>query len=452
MIGLRRPAVTLAPEAAHVYEKQEKTDDQNAFLAMELTLRVGELMLAGGEPAERVERAIIHLGQVYGLPRCEANVTLAAISISYLPGHGKPPVTGERMVRWRRANFTRLVEVQQLVNAADAGELTIDEAMEQLRKIIAAKAPYPAWLMNISLALIGAAGALLVGGRYYAVTAAFFATLAGDRAGAWLGRRGVAEFFQVAVAASIGSLVSVILVALDPDVLGGTVVIGVVIALIPGRALVASLQDGIAGDYMTGTVRMVEAMFIIAAILSGVGFTIYLGSRAGAPISLDNLPFAELATRPGPLIAAGLISAAFAVYVLTPPKWLLPVTLGGMAAWVIFIRMLQMNVPGAAATLVATIALGIAGTAVARTSNVPPLVVVVPCIAPLLPGTLMYRGLLELTNEHADKGVLTLAEALATAMALGAGLILGAEILRAIRPVGDHAARVIRPVTKRVRR
>ncbi|GAB3686420.1 hypothetical protein GCM10027589_55170 [Actinocorallia lasiicapitis] len=430
----------------------EKTEDVTSYLAMELTLRVGELMLAGGESADRVERAIIHLGQVYGLPRVEANVTLAAISVSFLPGFGRPPVTGERMVRRRRANYTRLVEIQRLVDEAEAGRMTLDQATERLRKIIAARAAYPNWLITGSLAMIGGAGAVLVGGRFWAAVAAFCATLLGDRTSDWLARRGVAEFFQVGVGAAIGALVAVLLVALDAPVSSGAVVIGVVIALIPGRALVASLQDGIAGDYMTGTVRLVETMFIISAILAGVGFTIYLGSRSGVPISLDNLPTAQLSNRAAPVLAAGVMSAALAVYVLTPRNWVPVAAVGGMAGWIVFVLLLETKLAAAAATLVVTTMLGLVGTGCARARDVPPLVAVIPCVTPLLPGTLMYRGLLEVTTDHANSGVLSLVEAVSTALALGAGVILGAEILRAIIPVRDRAVRVMLPVTRRVRR
>ncbi|MEO5877628.1 MAG: threonine/serine exporter family protein [Streptosporangiaceae bacterium] len=431
----------------------EAPDDSAAeYGALELALRVGELMLAGGEAAERVERAILHLTQVYGLPRCEANVTLAAISVSYLPGHGRPPVTGERMVRKRRADFTRLVEVHRLVVRAEHGDLTLMQAKDRLHAITAGRAPYPDWVLHGALALIGGAGAVLVGGRLWAALAAFTATLLGDRAGDWLGRRGVAEFFQVAVAAAIGSLMSVALVASGTGLYAGAVIIGVVIALIPGRALVASLQDGIAGDYMTGSVRLVEALFIISAILSGVGFTIYVATRLGVQVSLEHLPYAKVTTQPAPLLASGVIAAAFAVYVVAPLRWVLTAVLGGMASWTIFVLLLDHQVAAAAATLVATIALGIFGTAYARIHGIPPVVAVLPCVAPLMPGTLMYRGLLETTTGHADQGALILVEAISTALALGAGVIIGAEILRAFVPVSDRAKRVMFPVTRRVRR
>ncbi|WP_255685136.1 threonine/serine exporter ThrE family protein [Actinocorallia sp. API 0066] len=410
---------------------------------MELALRVGELMLAGGESAESVERAVMGFGRAFGMPvRSEVNVTLSAISVSYLPGHGKPPVTGERTIRRRVADFTRLVEVDRLTAEAVAGRLTIEEASERLRKIIADPGPYPWWAHAPALAVLAGAGAVLVGGGALSALAAFAATLLGDRAAARLGSRGVSEFLQTAVAACIAATLAALLVWLDVDVAAGAVIIGVVIALIPGRALVASMQDGIAGDYVTGSIRLIEALFIIAAILSGVGFTIYVAARLGVPISLEHLPLARLAERSS-ILAAGVISAAFAVHVIAPPAWVAPAALGGMVSWTIFTWLLRGDVAAAAAALVATLVVGLFMTALARYRGVPPVVAVVPCVAPLMPGTLMYRGLLEVTTDHTETGLVTLVEAVSTALALGAGVILGGEFLRVIRPVRVTAAKVI---------
>ncbi|ROO88820.1 uncharacterized membrane protein YjjP (DUF1212 family) [Actinocorallia herbida] len=431
---------------------QERTEEQAAYLAMELALRVGELMLAGGESAESVERAVSLFGRALGMPaRSEVNVTLSAISVSYLPGHGRPPVTGERTIRRRVPDFTRVVAVDRLVAETERGEMTIEEAAEGLRRIISGPGPYPWWVHAPTLAVLAGAGAVLVGGGFLSALGAFGATLAGDRVAARLGARGVSEFLQTAFAAALAATLAALLVWLDAEVRAGAVIIGVVIALIPGRALVASLQDGIAGDYVTGSIRLIEALYIIAAILSGVGFTIYVAARLGVPISLEHLPLARL-TAGSSVIAAGVISAAFAVHVVVPPPWVAPAAVGGMVSWTLFTHLLRQDVAAPAATLLATLVVGLFMTALARYRGVPPIVAVVPCVAPLMPGSLMYRGLLEMTTGHTQTGLVTLIEALSTALALGAGVILGGELLRAIRPVQLTAAQLLSPVARRSRR
>jgi len=60
----------------------------------------------------------------------------------------------------------------------------------------------------------------------------------------------------------------------------------------------------------------------------------------------------------------------------------------------------------------------------------------------------MYRGMLEIASGDPGTGVLTLVDALSTALAIGAGVILGGEILRALT-LGDLARRALRPTRTR---
>ncbi|WP_019634448.1 threonine/serine ThrE exporter family protein [Actinomadura atramentaria] len=413
----------------------------DAYATLDLALRVGELMLAGGETAEAVDLAMRRLTRAYGLPHTEIDVTLAAVALSYRPRGGRPPVTAERRVRRRLPDYGRLLAVHELVEAAAARALPLAAARFALGDVIGRPAGYPGWALAGALSLLGAAGAALVGGGAVAMAAAFVATLLGDRTGAWLGRRGVADFFQAAVAAAIGTLVSVALVWSGAGVRPEGVIVGVVIAHIPGRALVVSMQDGIAGDLVTGTTRLVEVLFTITAILSGIGGVVYAAARFGAPVSLGDLPRAPSSLALPQTLGAALIAAAFAVYHLVPRRYLPVAAAGGVLVWWTYAELRHLDLPAAPATAVAATLVGVAGTALARRRGIPALVLVTPCIAPLMPGSLMYRGMLQLTTGSAPRGVLILVEAMATALAIGAGVYVGAELLRLVRP----ARRVLRP-------
>ena len=63
---------------------------------LDLTLRIGELLLAGGEGAEDVEAAMFAVCRSYGLDRCEPNVTFTLLAISYQPSLVDDPVTASR--------------------------------------------------------------------------------------------------------------------------------------------------------------------------------------------------------------------------------------------------------------------------------------------------------------------------------------------------------------------
>ena len=83
---------------------------------LDLTLRIGELLLAGGEGAEDVEAAMFAIAGSYGLDRCEPTVTFTLLSITYQPSLVDDPVTANRTVRRRGTDYTRLAAVFRLVD------------------------------------------------------------------------------------------------------------------------------------------------------------------------------------------------------------------------------------------------------------------------------------------------------------------------------------------------
>ncbi|WP_433239895.1 threonine/serine ThrE exporter family protein [Streptosporangium sp. CA-135522] len=430
---------------------EQAPPQRDFYRAMALALRVGELLLGSGEGTETVTGAMRRITNAYGVPHCEADVNLSVITLSHVPVDGGVPVTAERRVRRRLPDYDRLIAVHGMVKESSGGSIPLDAAEVRLREITRRVPVYPNWVLITALALIASSASILVGGGVVVAVAAFVATVLGDRASAWLARRGVAEFFQLAVAAMLGSLVAVLMIWIDAPVQASAVVVGAVVALLPGRPMVACVQDGIAGEYVTATARLFEVFFILTAVISGIGVTLYAAFRLGVPLSVENVPAAPLVIRPEQLLGAIGLTLSFAVALLVPPRHLLPAALGGGMVWVVFVQLYSWQVPVILATAVSAAFVGLFGNAYARRAQVPSMVVTIPAIGSLLPGTALYRGMLEATLGHANEGLASLLQALSTALALGAGVILGAEILRAVTG-SDLARRVRRPAARRPRR
>ncbi|MEV0583285.1 threonine/serine exporter family protein [Nonomuraea sp. NPDC050310] len=417
--------------------------------AIALALRVGELLLGSGEATERVGGAMRLITHAYGLRNVEVDVNLSALTLSQVPEDGRPATTAERRVRRRQPDYDRLIAVHDLVGDITAKELTLAETAERLREITRRVPVYPGWVVTCALALIAASAAVLIGGGVTVAAAAFVATVLGDLASAWLSRRGVAEFFGLALAASFGAILAVLLIWQDVRVTTSAVVVGAVIALLPGRPLVACVQDGIAGEYVTATARLTEIVFIVTAVVSGIGTTLVVAVKLGVQISVENVPTAPLSLNAPQLIGALGVSLTFAVALLVPPRHLLAGALGGLLIWTVFVLLRSTEIPALLATSIASAVVGLIGTAYARLVNVPAMVFVIPAIGPLLPGTVLYRGMLELSLGELSNGTLHLIEAMSIALSLGAGVILGGEVLRAFR--GRDLARRIRPASRRTR-
>lgn len=420
--------------------------------ALDLVLRVGELLLASGETTERVNEAMLSLAVAYEIPRCEVQVTLTSLLVSAHPGKGAVPVTGSRAIRRRTPAYWRLTALHQLVQDASIGMLELDEAHKKLAEIKQGRAPYPAWLMVVSLGLIAASGSVLAGGGPLVATTAFIATLFGDRTAAALARRGIAEFFQLTVAAAIGAAAAALVVAMGSPAHAATVVTGAILALLPGRPLVASIQDGITGDLISAGARILEVFFMIAAIVAGLGVVVYAAVNLDVPIDVKHLPTPAAELRPVAVMAAAAISVTFAISLAAPRAVLTAAALGGAMIWVLYVLARVWHVPPVLAAAVAATVVGTLANWLARRYRQPVMPYVVPAIGPLLPGMALYRGMVELNTGSPNSGVLSLIGAISVALALGAGVNLGGEFIRAFQRVGLGASgRWARPAAHRTR-
>jgi uncharacterized membrane protein YjjP (DUF1212 family) len=443
---------------SHHDELDDEAEPQPDARAIDLILRVGELMLASGEGTEAVSDAMLSLSVAFELPRTEVSVTFTAISVSCHPGAGHTPVTGERVVRRRTLDYFRVHELHRLVQDAAIGQLELDEALQRLRAIKRAAPPYTNWFVVVGFGLIAASASVMMGGGPLVATAALLATVLGDRASVFLARRGIAEFYHMAAAAAIAATIGVGLLWVDSwadvGVHAAAVITGNIMALLPGRPLVSSLQDGISGFYVSAGARLLEVFFTLGAILSGVGAVAYVAVRLGVDMDLENLPAADTSLpNLAVLLGAAGIAMAFAVSLSVPPRLLATIGAMGVLIWVIYAgARTWLEVPPVVATLAGAIVIGVIGHGLARRSRRPALPYIIPAIAPLLPGSILYRGLLELSTGDALNGLLSLSEAVAVGLALGAGANLGGELVRAFQRGGlAGAGRRGRPAARRTR-
>ncbi|AQZ69457.1 putative membrane protein [[Actinomadura] parvosata subsp. kistnae] len=423
--------------------------DADANRAVSLTLRIGELLLASGESTENVTNAMRAIARTYGVRRIEADVNLSALTLSNVPDDGSMPVTAERRVRRREPDFARLVALHDLVGEITGRTLPLTMGRRRLQEIARQARAHPRWVGAAAPALVAASAAVLTGGGPVVALAAFIATLLGDRAGTWLARRGVAEFFQTAVAAAVGTAAAVLMIWQQVPVQASAIVVGAVIALLPGRPLVACVQDGIAGEYVTATARLSEVVFIVAAVLSGIGIVLTVAVKAGVRITVDDAPTAPLSLAVPQLIGALMLGLTFAVALRVPPKHTPPAALGGVVIWTAYVCLRWLDWPAVLATAVAAAVIGLMGSIYANRVRVPPIVFVIPAIGPLLPGSVMFRGMLKLNLGDVLGGTHYLIEALSTALAIGAGAILGIDVLRALGR--RDIRRRIRPAARRTR-
>ncbi|GAB3116381.1 threonine/serine exporter family protein [Streptomyces calidiresistens] len=418
-----------APEPPASAEREEQGGPPVPRI-LDLTLRIGELLLASGEGAEDVETAMFAIAHAYGLDRCEATVTFTLISVTHQPSLVDDPVSLSRIVRRRGTDYTRLAAVFRLVDDITAGSVTLEEAYGRLADIRRNRHPFTKWQLTAAAGLLAGSASVLVGGGWMVFILAALGAVIGDRLAWLLAARGLPEFYQFVAAATGPAAVGVATAALQPGLVRAAAVItGGLFALFPGRAMVAGVQDGLTGYYITASARMLEVMYLIAGIVIGVLAILYIGETSGVTLNPEalytqNRPVVQL-------LAAMALTLAFCVMLQQDRRTLPAAILNGGVAWLMFGALHDVGgISPFAATLVGAGMVGLFGQLLARHRLTSALPYVTAAIGPLLPGSALYFGLLGLAQGSIATGGQHLLRAATLSLAIAIGVNLGSEIAR----------------------
>ncbi|GAB2980627.1 threonine/serine exporter family protein [Nocardioides montaniterrae] len=412
---------------------------------LDLSLRVGEVLLSNGAGAADVTATMRVIAQAYGVRNPHVDVTFTQLAMSAASEGDEPPLIQIRGVTKREIDYEDLTQVDHLVRDIAAGRIDVAEARGRVARLVSSGHQRPRWAVTIGWGLMCAGIGLQLGGTPIGIATALVAGVAIDRLQIVLGR-GRLPFFYQQVA---GGIVATLLAALATRTVdhwvhldASAVVSANIMMLLSGIGFMGAIQDALTGFYVTGAARILEAILATAGVIAGVTGGLSVASAVG----LDLPPLVPARTDLTGIgvgaLGAGIGAAAFGFATYAALRTLLPIALlgGGALAISDAITLHDFAVPWA--TAVAAFAVGLVSFAVSGRLKVPPLVVVVPAVVPMLPGLSIYKGLALLgasQDPHAAQGLLAMVTAASIAIALAAGVILGEYVAQ---PVAREARRV----------
>ncbi|MGH3632360.1 MAG: threonine/serine ThrE exporter family protein [Sciscionella sp.] len=408
------------------------------YLAMELALRIGEVLMSSGAGAADATATIIAVTSAYGLPTCEVDVIFTSISVCCHRGTELAPITTQRVVRNRGLDYTRLLGVEDLVRRITRGKVRIYDALGELDKITNAPHPYPRWTATAAWAGLAASIALLIGGNALVASIAAIITALVDRIGRVLNRYGLPAFFQQVVGgalATAGALV-VVYTGLFSDAanLQPALVIGAAITvLLSGLSVVSTVQDAITGYNVTAAGRSVEIGLTSAGLIAGVVLALNIAVAVFGLPKLQPVPSVSLQLLSISALTGAAAAGFFALASYATVRTILVASLAGALGAAVY-RSLQLAGLGPITSAgVAAAVVGFAGGTLARRLRIPPVILAVSGLTPLLPGLSTYRALYDLAVTHSSRGLAELTTAIAIALALGAGVVLGEYLAQPVR-------------------
>jgi uncharacterized membrane protein YjjP (DUF1212 family) len=393
------------------------------YESLDLALRIGEILLSSGAGAADVTATMLAVTRACGVRDVSADVTFVDLSLHHQPAVDQPAAVRVRRVTQRQVDYADLTEVDQTVADLVEGRITREEARDQVARIVSTGPLRRRWVVTLGWGVMGTGVALTLGGGVVVCVLAFLAACAIDVTKQQLSRLRIPSFYEQAAGGFVATLIAVSASATALEVNPSRVVTAGIVMLLAGVGLMGATQDAMTGFPITASARLINASLDTVGIIAGVAAGLTFGEVVGVSIE-DFKPGASgLATVGVTVVGASLAAAGFAFASYAPLRSLVAVGVVGALGQSVETSVVGAEVGKTWGSAAAAVTIGAVCYLVAGRFRVPPLVVVVPAIVPLLPGLQIYRGLALLAQ--GQDGVLQLASALGTAMALAAGVILG---------------------------
>jgi uncharacterized membrane protein YjjB (DUF3815 family) len=145
------------------------------------------------------------------------------------------------------------------------------------------------------------------------------------------------------------------------------------------------------------------------------------------------------------VLAAMVVSGAFAVSAYAGPRAALFSTLTGGLGWLTYLGAIHVDMGTVAANSLAALVAGFVSQLLASRLRVPALALTMAGIVPLLPGLVVYQGLFEIvrrtSGDGLSTGLTTLLVAAGIGMGLAAGVSMGTYLARPLRAGSDRGER-----------
>ena len=246
---------------------------------LHIASRAGQIVLESGGETYRVQETISRIGLALGMKEAESFVVPTGIQVSFTGPQGDTLSLVRRIAR-RTIDLNRVRLVNNMARRIERGGMPLEEIEAELSRIAGSRG-YGPFLQVLCGAIVAAFFARLFGGGWADFSAAFVAGAAVRASCFFLGSR-LNDFSLSAIGGALAALFALAAVHLGLASSPDRIIIGVIMLLVPGIAVVNAVRDALAGDLVAGASRAVEAFVIAVGIAVGVAMVLkFLNGAAG---------------------------------------------------------------------------------------------------------------------------------------------------------------------------
>lgn len=405
---------------------------------LDLALMAGHILLENGAEIYRVEETIDRICEYYGVNSENAFVLSNGIFLtagnareSFFAKVQHIPVSG--------THLNKVAAVNQLSREIVEGKHTIQDAyriLEEIRTMPGKKR----WMQTLASGVGSAAFCIFFGGTFGDSLAAFAAGICLYLYVLWLS---VPHLSKIVGNIGGGALVTVVCCLLYLMGVGENLnfmMIGTIMPLVPGVAFTNSIRDVADGDYISGSVRMLDALlvFFCIAIGVGIGFSLIslvpgsgtlqemgqLAESSGSGAMGDIEMFGQLVKE---ILSAVVGTVSFSVLFGVPREYYPYCGFIGGAGWLVYC-LAELFLPGSGPCFAATAVVILLSRTAAVMKRCPVTIFLIAGIFPLVPGAGVYWTVYHIVMEELFLAVSTGYSAMKEAIAIVMGIVFVFEL------------------------
>jgi len=405
---------------------------------LDLALMAGHILLENGAEIYRVEETIDRICGYYGVNSENAFVlsngiflTAGSARESFFAKVQHIPVSG--------THLNKVAAVNQLSREIVEGKHTIQDAyriLEEIRTMPGKKR----WMQTLASGVGSAAFCIFFGGTFGDSLAAFAAGICLYLYVLWLSTPHLSKIVGNIGGGALVTVVCCLLYLMGVGENLNFMMIGTIMPLVPGVAFTNSIRDVADGDYISGSVRMLDALLVFFCIAIGVGIGFSLISLVPGSGTLQEMGQLAENSGSGPMggmeifgqLAKEILSAvigtvSFSVLFGVPREYYPYCGFIGGAGWLVYC-LAELFLPGSGPCFAATAVVILLSRTAAVMKRCPVTIFLIAGIFPLVPGAGVYWTVYHIVMEELFLAVSTGYSAMKEAIAIVMGIVFVFEL------------------------
>lgn len=236
---------------------------------LDLVSLMGETLLGNGAEIARVQDTMMIVGRAFGYEDLDVFAISNGIFVTLHHGD-KTRCTQIKHVPLATPNLGRVAQINQLSREICEGRYGLDEASERMQRI--ATSPGATLLQQVLACAVGSGCfCYLFGGSVPDCLAAVPVGILLCLFQYVMGKGKISKVMQTILGSAMITFGGMIMAGVFPGLNMDKIIIGGLIILVPGVPLTTSIRDFFNGDYLSGAIRLIDAILVAVCMAIGVG-------------------------------------------------------------------------------------------------------------------------------------------------------------------------------------